>query len=68
MSRKLSEAQRRCLTDAALYGDPYRSCRGRSEHGGRVQVIASLIKRQLLRRLPGGEHTITDEGARTLYE
>ena len=45
--RELSSAQVRALRDCHK-GDPGASCRGRSEHGGRVATLCSLRKRGFL--------------------
>jgi hypothetical protein len=58
---KLSSAQVRALRDVRA-GDPVKSCRGRSEYGGRGQVIQSLRRRGLVAFLSNGRVTITTLG------
>lgn len=62
---KLTPAQVRTLRDVRE-GDPVKSCRGRSEYGGRGQVIRSLRRRGFIVSGRDGGVTLTTLGSEWL--
>ena len=58
---KLSDPQIDSLRNTQLFGDPYHGCSGRSQLGGRLATVQSLIDRKLI-TIRDGVWSVTDAG------